>query len=555
MSAPSCALVRAVAGASRLAGACGGRRVVAAAAAAAPPLAPPARGISGVRPHVPFDEPAAADASTTASALLEEWAHRRDSILHGHSDLLARMQAQPRAHPQDIFANTDLMLDEIDVYGFDLDYTLVPYADALQELIYKEALRVLVEVKRYPAALLESTYDPTFPTRGVVFDGSTACLLKLDATQHVEVAFHGRRELSRAEVLRTYPNAHVRLHGGDASHTMRFMSDIFCYPEAALAADIVEYLTRAQLAFAPPYVYSDVVSAIGEVHRSGALYRAVLADPGRYIRPSDELGPMLERMRRGGKRTFIITNSPYGYANGVLTHMLGPMWLRHFDLVVTSAEKPAFYTTSRRPFRRVVPESGRVDWQPVESLLGGGPSSLYGGGAQPAVFQGGNLAAFVAMTGWQRVLYLGDHVESDMRDPRRFGWRTAMIVKELKRDVEVSSSDEYRQLLAQLLEAKDFLANLYTVRRGAHRYAKDAVRAQLLDEIDGLKRVMRSLYASKFGSVFSSADQSSLFGLRLFRWCDGYTSKLTNLAHRDLDEYLSPRSTTGVLPHDVRVVM
>jgi len=147
-----------------------------------------------------------------------------------------------------------------------------------------------------------------------------------------------------------------------------------------------------------------------------------------------------------------------------------------------------------------------------------GPGSGHGVTDGAAVYMGGNMRTLVELTQWgSRVLYVGDHVESDMRDPRRFGWRTAMILTETAADVEVQNSEAYRLALCRLLEAKDFLANVYSVRRSADRYAKDATRAQVEGEMEDVRREVRAMFPSpSWGSLFSSDTQSSLFGLRVY---------------------------------------
>lgn len=45
---------------------------------------------------------------------------------------------------QGIFANNELSLRYIEVYGFDYDYTLASYSDALHDLIYDLAVDVLI---------------------------------------------------------------------------------------------------------------------------------------------------------------------------------------------------------------------------------------------------------------------------------------------------------------------------------------------------------------------------------------------------------------------------
>jgi hypothetical protein len=185
-----------------------------------------------------------------------------------------------------------------------------------------------------------------------------------------------------------------------------------------------------------------------------------------------------------------------------------------------------------------------------------------------------------------------------MRDPRRYGWRTSMILAETARDVEVQNSEQYRIALCRLMEAKDFLTNVFSVRKSLDRYTKEATRAQVEAEMEEVRRDIRSAFGTPFGSIFSSDTQSSLFGLRVYvsappgavcrgilrsrprhkthlyrsfnsprnvrayiprspsqRWTDLYTSNLMSLLSADLDAYLSPRSTTKVLSHDVRITL
>ena len=49
-------------------------------------------------------------------------------------------------NPKAIFANNLLRLEEVDVYGFDYDYTLALYKKTLDRLIYDLGVKSLVEV-------------------------------------------------------------------------------------------------------------------------------------------------------------------------------------------------------------------------------------------------------------------------------------------------------------------------------------------------------------------------------------------------------------------------
>lgn len=53
-----------------------------------------------------------------------------------------------------VYANYNLRLDQIKVYGFDYDFTLAHYTDALQPLIYDLAKKHLVSEVSFKLSIL-----------------------------------------------------------------------------------------------------------------------------------------------------------------------------------------------------------------------------------------------------------------------------------------------------------------------------------------------------------------------------------------------------------------
>jgi len=51
----------------------------------------------------------------------------------------------PNVDPLGVFANDDIDLGEIDVYGFDYDYTLATYRTDVEQLIHHCAKQALVD--------------------------------------------------------------------------------------------------------------------------------------------------------------------------------------------------------------------------------------------------------------------------------------------------------------------------------------------------------------------------------------------------------------------------
>ena len=69
-------------------------------------------------------------------------------------------------------------------------------------------------------------------------------------------------------------------------------------------------------------LYDDVREAIDAVHRDDSLKREVRKDIGRYIFRDPELGPALHKLRSGGKKLFLLTNSLWDYTDVVMSFLL-----------------------------------------------------------------------------------------------------------------------------------------------------------------------------------------------------------------------------------------
>lgn len=61
------------------------------------------------------------------------------------------------------------------------------------------------------------------------------------------------------------------------------------------------------------------------------------------------------------------SNSPFWYCNAGMNYVVGPGWRDQWDVVITSAGKPAFYTEDNRPFREVDIGTGKVKFKQVSN--------------------------------------------------------------------------------------------------------------------------------------------------------------------------------------------
>src|SRR3954470_24039141 len=90
-----------------------------------------------------------------------------------HLELLDKLgHAVPRTldlqRSRRVYVNRNLKLDEIDLIGFDMDYTLALYNQRnLEDLSIRCTLEKMIQNRGYPESILQLEYDYTFGLRGI----------------------------------------------------------------------------------------------------------------------------------------------------------------------------------------------------------------------------------------------------------------------------------------------------------------------------------------------------------------------------------------------------
>ncbi|CAD6224938.1 unnamed protein product [Miscanthus lutarioriparius] len=427
----------------------------------------------------------------------------------------AAIKDMPKMNPQGIYVNKNVKLDDLQVYGFDYDYTLSHYSDHLQCLIYDLAKMHLVNELKYPESCLQYEYDRTFPIRGLYYDRLKGCLLKLDFFGSIEPdgCFFGRQRLSLSEIKELYGTRHI---GRDQAHHLVGLMDVFCFSEACLIADIVQHFIDAKLEFDPSYVYEDVNQSIQHVHRSGLIHRQILSEPQKFLIKKSQVFRFLKMLKEKGKRLFLLTNSPFYFVDGGMRYLL-------------EANKPTFYN-SDHPFRVYDTQKDTLAFTAVDKFL---PDQVYYNGC---------LKSFLQITKWRgpEVIYFGDHLLSDLRGPSKAGWRTAAVIRELE---------------AKLSIIHDLLGKFNTTVVSTE---KGQVYRALLDELNAERRQcrsgMRDLFNSSFGATFlTDTGRESSFAYHIHQYADIYTSKLENFLSYAPESWLHPPHDIKIMPHNAKV--
>jgi 5'-nucleotidase len=467
-----------------------------------------------------------------------------------HSEVVAADVQPPRARR--IYCNRNLRLDQIQMIGFDMDYTLALYNQAELDRLSIEATAKKLVARGYPESLLTMSYRTRFPIRGLLVDKKLGNVLKTDRYRYVKKAFHGTRELTSDERRQTYQQRPVR---PDPSR-YHSIDSLFALSEVTVFAAVVDELDQPA---AQPVdfnrLFDDVRTSIDEAHRDGSIKETIMADLGRYIEYDPDLGATLHMLRSAGKRLFLLTNSEPQYTAAVMSHLLrGEVseyrsWRSYFDVIITSAMKPAFFMRDA-PFEEV--QAGQ--WQQLHKV-----QKL----ARGRVYLGGSQTEFEKLTGvpGDRVLYVGDHIYGDvLRAKKQSAWRTLMIIQELtdelaameKLSPEIARADQLELRISALHDAlREHIAQQKNLQKHLddHELAEErreqliAQRVELRREIEqvrleikgtetdhvALERAIEQAFHPYWGSALKAESEPSSFGEQVERYACLYTDRVTNL--------------------------
>jgi 5'-nucleotidase len=489
-------------------------------------------------------------------AEIHHGAVRLESLPEGpQSDLLrhAVEDGEPTL-PRRVFVNRTLRMESIRFIGFDLDWTLAPYHRLpLEELIFTMALDRLVATGGYPPLVRQAEFRPNFPHRGLIVDRQAGTVLKMNRHRYVGRAYLGRQPLDREERSRLYRRERLDMKGD----RFYWVDTLFELPEVNLFAELVE-LSRSGRAQLPDYgtLFNEVRAAVDAVHAEGPLKAQIAADLPRFLPHDRELALALERLRLGGRRLMLITNSGWGYTDTLCTYLfdgalsgLGS-WRELFDLVVVSAGKPEFFRR-RRPF-------GELDaaGNPTREVEVPEWGKVYAGGSRFGLMD-------LMQTPGENVLYIGDHIYGDIVSSKLTStWRTALVVHELEDELikqqeaapQIRHLQELKGELSAMGHRMDDLRDVLTLYErlegSGHPIDPEALQAArrqlehlrlehkaLRHRAADLQEEISMRHNPTWGSVFKQGGSQSFFGNQVDNFSCLYTSRVANFAYYGTNHY------------------
>uniref|UniRef100_A0A669E4X6 5'-nucleotidase, cytosolic IIb n=1 Tax=Oreochromis niloticus TaxID=8128 RepID=A0A669E4X6_ORENI len=453
--------------------------------------------------------------------------------LQNYADLPANMDGltmkKYRREPYHrIFVNRSLAMEKIKCFGFDMDYTLAVYkSPEYESLGFELTVERLVSIG-YPQELLSFVYDPSFPTRGLVFDTMYGNLLKVDAYGNILVCVHGFNFLRGPEIRERYPNKFIQR---DDTERFYILNTLFNLPETYLFACLVDFFTNCDrydscetgfkdgdLFMSFKSMFQDVRDAVDWVHFKGTLKEKTVENLEKYVVKDGKLPLLLSRMNEVSK-VFLATNSDYKYTDKIMTYLFdfphGPKpgtphrpWQSYFDLILVDARKPLFFAEGT--VLRQVDTVSKV---------------LFG----------------------KDIVYIGDHIFGDiLKSKKRQGWRTFLVIPELAQELHVWTDKS--SLFEELQGLDVFLAELYKHLDSSSNERPDISTIQR--RIKKVTHDMDMCYGM-MGSLFRSGSRQTLFASQVMRYADLYAASFINLLYYPFS-YLF-RASHILMPHESTV--
>lgn len=453
-----------------------------------------------------------------------------------------------------IFVNRTLNMKQIAAIGFDMDYTLVRYdSEAFEEMTYKEILKKLVENKGYPAEIKNLKLQFNLAIRGLVIDKPHGNILKLSTYSKVKHAFHGVTEMDFKTQQKIYQGLVIDLND---SERFSIVDTTFSISYCVSYMQIVDLKDKKPELNLPDYktIEEDILEALDTSHRDGSLKGQVKKNVKKFIVPDADIVSSLERFKKHGKKLWVITNSDYEYSKLLLDYSINPYlkdhshWSELFNLVVTAASKPKFFT-DKMPLLQIDPKSGLM--------------RNHHGKIEDGIYQGGNASSIQKSSGLsgEQILYLGDHIYGDVLQIKKTcNWRTALVIDELIGEIEgLSKSEALTEQINTLMTEKILLEQKIDsifdkeIEKGK-KPAKEKIQEQF-EKIEKLDKKIGKLirqhsqhFNPYWGETMRAGVEPSRLAGQIEKYACIYMAKISDFKDYSPRTYYRPRKK--MLPHE-----
>jgi hypothetical protein len=262
----------------------------------------------------------------------------------------------------------------------------------------------------------------------------------------------------------------------------------------------------------------------------------------------------LECFKKHGKKLWVVTNSDFEYSKLLLDYSITPFlkehkhWSHLFNLVVTSASKPRFFT-DKMPLLQIDPATGLM--------------KNHHGKVEDGIYQGGNAQHIQKSSGLsgEQILYLGDHIYGDVLQIKKTcNWRTALVIDELIEEIEAMEksaglSGEINTLMAEKIQLEKKLDAIFDreIEKG-----KKPDKEKILEHFQKIEKVDKKIgklirahsqhFNPYWGETMRSGVEPSRLAGQIEKYACIYMAKISDFIDYSPRTYYRPRKK--LLPHE-----
>jgi HAD superfamily 5'-nucleotidase-like hydrolase len=444
-----------------------------------------------------------------------------------------------------VYVNRILNMKHIKAIGLDMDYTLVRYdSKAFEQLTYDEIQKKLIKNKNYPQSISKLKFDFDLAIRGLVIDKTNGNLLKTNLHGKIKQSFHGNKQMNYHEQQQLYRGLIADLNHPNYS----CIDTTFSIAYAVIYCQLVELKDLKPDEF-PSYekMEEDVLEMLDLAHRDDSLKGVIRKNIKKYIVKDPTTVKVLRRFKQYGKKIWVITNSDFHYTKLLLDYTITPYldkgetWSDLFDIVITSAQKPGFFTESRQ-FLEIDINTGYL-----KNSIGPYTQGVFQGGCAQVLQKDNNFHG-------EDILYLGDHIYGDILSLKKAcNWRTALVIEELAHEVgALESSRQTAKDIDKAMRAKIKLEKeidkLYIDQIETQQKNHKEKLTELFKEIEKTDKKLTQLitkyqtyYNARWGEVMRAGQDPSRFAGQVDKYACIYMSKVSDLIDYSPRTYFRPR--------------
>ena len=372
---------------------------------------------------------------------------------------------------------------DVDVIGFDIDFTLLLYNKKhMTRLIYESLCEFLIKYKNYPEKIRYSEnkdFVDSFSCKNIVIDFKKGNALKLRKDKSIIRAYHGKRELKKEEINSVYENGFFPVFKISTHYNSDFYINIDSFQPQNLAIFLicVDLFDKGELIAIKEYEdiikhlldgmnYNYNIKSFEDFSTFGYYFPEIYKHPELYLYTKYNCEALLDKLRKKGKKLFFATNSNYSYSHYILEKVLGDNYHDYFDLCFYKSCKPGFFQDPKESNPKCFFYNDQQEISCTE-MDDDTYKKIYEGNH---ILTGGSYVLvehfFQKMLNKKELkcVFVGDNIIGDCEVPSRLkDWESVFIFDDIKLDFIGENPDNYQKSFDDVEDEKDKYDNTFSL--------------------------------------------------------------------------------------------